>query len=185
MYFTYFQGFPTRKTPAAEFYFRGDHLVYVFPTDEGLTLVAISVPIAEFGRYRNDAEGEMMSMLTGLPDLAPRLAAARRAAPIKGAGNIPCFQRIPYGEGWALVGDSGQVFDPWSGQGIDHASQHAVLLADLLHQYLQNQKTWQEAMSEYHTLRNSTSKKNFESTRWFSRDLRPMARGALRNRGLL
>ena len=185
MYFTYFQGLPTGETPAAEFYFRGDHLVYVFPTDEGLTLIAISVPIAEFGRYRNDAEREMMSMLTDLPALAPRLAAARRAAPVKGAGNIPCYQRIPYGAGWVLVGDSGQVFDPWSGQGIDHASQHAVLLADLLHQYLQNQKTWQEAMSDYHTLRNSSSKKNFENTRRFSRDLRPMARGALRNRGLL
>jgi 2-polyprenyl-6-methoxyphenol hydroxylase-like FAD-dependent oxidoreductase len=185
MYFTYFQGFPRGETSAAEFYFRGDHLVYVFPTDKELTLIAISVPIAEFERYRKDAEGEMMSMLTNLPLLAPRLAAARRAAPVKGAGNIPCYQRIPYGAGWVLVGDSGQVFDPWSGQGIDHASQHAVLLADLLHQYLQNQKTWQDAMSEYHTLRNSSSKKNFESTRRFSRDLRPMARGALRNRGLL
>lgn len=185
MFFTYFHGLPKGETTAAEFYFRGDHLVYVFPTDEELTLIAISVPITEFGRYRNDAEREMMSMLTDLPALAPRLTAAHRVAPIKGAGNIPCYQRIPYGAGWALVGDSGQVFDPWSGQGIDHASQHAVLLADLLHQYLENQKTWQEAMSEYHTLRNSSSKKNFENTRRFSRDLRPMARGALRNRGLL
>lgn len=36
------------------------------------------------------------------------------------------YQRVPYGDGWALIGDSGQVFDPWSGQGIDHASQHAI-----------------------------------------------------------
>lgn len=184
MYYTYFEGLRPRENPAAEFYFRGDHLVYVFPTDGELTLIAISVPISEFDRYRKDSRHEMMSMLESLPGLAPRLKSAEIAAPIKGAGNIPCYQRVPYGEGWALVGDSGQVFDPWSGQGIDHASQHAVMLAELLHEYFEGKKQWGEAMSEYHALRNSSSRKNFQNTRRFARDLRPMSHGALKNRGL-
>ncbi len=48
------------------------------------------------------------------------------------AGSIPGYQRKPFGEGWALVGDAAQVMDPWSGQGIDQASTHAGYLADAL-----------------------------------------------------
>jgi len=184
MYFSYYKNIHPIDKPAAEFYFRGDHLVYVFPTDANLTLIAISVPIAEFDLYRKDAEGEMMKVLETLPALAPRLKKAEKAAPIKGAGNIPCYLRVPYGNGWALVGDAALAFDPWSGQGIDHASQHAIMLADRLDEFLKNKKTWSEAMSQYHAERNKSSKKNFMSTRKFARDLRPMSQGALKNRGL-
>jgi flavin-dependent dehydrogenase len=184
MYYTYFQGLVPRENPAAEFYFRGDHLVYVFATDANRTLVAVSVPISEFKQYRKDAKNEMMSMLESLPALAPRLKPAEIVAPVKGAGNIPCYQRVPYGDGWVLVGDSGQVFDPWSGQGIDHASQHAVMLAEALHDIFEDKKEWSDAMSGYHSLRNSSSRKNFENTRKFARDIRPMSHGALKNRGL-
>jgi 2-polyprenyl-6-methoxyphenol hydroxylase-like FAD-dependent oxidoreductase len=183
MYYSYFKKIVPLETSSAEFYFQGDRLVYVFPTDENLTLVAVSVPISEFDAYRRDAEGEMMSFLNGIPSLAPRLQPAEMAAPIKGAGNIPCYMRVPYGDGWALVGDSGLVFDPWSGQGIDHASQHAVMLADELHEYFQNKKTWEAAMSAYNALRNKSSKNNFERTRVVARDLRVMTRAALWSRG--
>ena len=183
MYYSYYKNIHPIDKPAAEFYFRGDHLVYVFPTDADLTLIAISVPIAEFDIYKKDAEGEMMKVLETLPALAPRLKKAERAAPVKGAGNIPCYLRVPYGNGWALVGDAALAFDPWSGQGIDHASQHAIMLADCLSAFLKNKKTWDEAMSQYHSERNASSKKNFMSTRKFARDLRPMSRGALKNRG--
>src|SRR3990172_4569382 len=51
MYYTYFQGLQSQDGPAAEFHFRGNHLVYVFPTDGNLTLVAASIPISEFGEF--------------------------------------------------------------------------------------------------------------------------------------
>jgi len=185
MYFSYFQNLPPLERPTAEFYFRGDHLVYVFATDENLTLIAVSVPIAEFELYRKDAKTEMFSVLESLPDLLPRLKSAEMVVPIKGAGNIPCYLRVPYGDGWALVGDSGLVFDPWSGQGIDHASQHAVMLADVLHEFFENKKTWDQAMSSYHAQRNRSSKKNFERTRTVARDIRVMSQAALKARGIL
>ena len=184
MYFTYFQNITPLEVPTAEFYFRGDHLVYVFPTDGELFLVAVSVPISEFDAYRKDAEGEVMAILNSLPSLAPRLQSAEIASPFKGAANIPCYLRTPYGKGWALVGDSSLVFDPWSGQGIDHASQHAIMLADTLHEVFDNKKTWDEAMSQYHSQRNDSSRKNFNRTRTFARDIRPMSAGALKTRGL-
>jgi len=184
MYYAYFQNLTSHNPPAAEYYFRSDHLVYVFPTDAELTLIAISIPISEFDQFRKDLAGNMSAELKLLPALAPRFEQAKMVTPIKGAGNIPCYLRVPFGAGWALVGDAALIFDPWSGQGIDHASMHAVMLAESLCDFLTEKKTWSESMSEYHTLRNTSSKKNFESTRKFARDLRPMSHGALKNRGL-
>lgn len=185
MYYSYFRGLQAQPGPAAEHHYRGNHLVYVFPTDGDLTLIAASVPVSEFDSFRADPEGRFMAALESLPTLVQRLKIAERTAPVKGAGNIPCYQRVPYGEGWALVGDAGQVMDPWSGQGIDHASTHAVMLADSLHRWLTEQISWEQAMSEYHTARSTWSHKTFERTRMYASDLRPMTQAALKRRGLV
>ena len=184
MYFTYFKNLKPLPLPTAEHYFRGDHLTYVFPTDEQLTMIATSVPISEFDTFRSDPEGSYYSALKTIPSLEPRLKEAEQAAAIKGAGNIPCYQRVPYGPGWALVGDSAQIMDPWSGQGIDHASTHATMLADTLNTWLTKKSTWKEEMQKYHQKRNEWSRKSFERTAKFAKDLRPMTRAALLHRNL-
>jgi flavin-dependent dehydrogenase len=35
---------------------------------------------------------------------------------------------VPWGPGWALVGDAAMHQDPWSGLGIDMAGVHATFL---------------------------------------------------------
>jgi len=184
MYFTYFKNLKPFKTPTAEHYFRGNHLTYVFPTDEQLTLVAVTVPISEFDDFRRDPQGSFYSALGNISSLGPRLEKAEQAAPIKGAGNIPSYQRVPYGPGWVLVGDAAQVMDPWSGQGIDHASMHAVMLAEALDSWLTGKSPWENAMQKYHQERNAWSRKTFERTSRFAKDLRPMTRAALMRRNL-
>lgn len=184
MYYTYFHGLDSLSGPAAEHYFRGNNLVYVFPTDNDLTLVAISVPIADFAVFRQDSEGQLMARLESLEALAPRLRRAERVAPVKGAGNIPCYQRVPYGPGWVLVGDAAQILDPWSGQGIDHAGTHAVMLAEALHTFLSEEAPWDAAMAGYHSSRNNWSRKTYQRTISYARDLRPMTRAALVKRGI-
>jgi len=184
MYFTYFKNLKPYKSPTAEHYFRGNHLFYVFPTDENLTLIAVTVPIAEFDAFRREPQESYYSVLESIVSLGPRLENAEQAAPIKGAGNIPCYQRIPYGPGWALVGDAAQVMDPWSGQGIDHASTHAVMLAEAFDAWLRGQSPWEDAMQTYHQERNEWSRKTFERTSKFAKDLRPMTRAALMRRNL-
>jgi len=129
----------------------GDSLTYVFPTDADLTLVAVSMDIKEFPSFRKEPLERMRSHLDSLPLLAPRLRTAEVAVEVKGAGNIPCYQRMPYGSGWALVGDSQQVLDPWSGMGIDHATTHASMLADSMHRFLSDASSWEASMGEYHT----------------------------------
>jgi len=184
MYYTYFKKLKPLKTPTAEHYFRGNHLFYVFPTDNDLTLIALTVPISEFDEFRHDTQGSYVSALGSISSLAPRLQKAERAAPIKGAGNIPCYQRVPYGPGWTLVGDAAQIMDPWSGQGIDHASTHAAILSDALDEWLNERLSWEDAMEKYHRKKNEWSHKTYERTSKFAKDLRSMTRAALMRRKL-
>lgn len=186
MYYTYFHGIkPLDEAALAEHHFVGDTLTYVFPTDANLTLVAVTLPIDEFASFKKEPLKRLRAHLDSLPLLAPRLARAEIAAEVKGAGNIPCYQRVPYGSGWVLVGDSQQVMDPWSGMGIDHAATHASMLADSLHRFLTDAGTWEVTMSDYHAQARRWSEKTYRRTSTYAADLRPMTRAALQKRGLV
>lgn len=185
MYYTYFQGIePLDEVSFAEHHFVGDTLTYVFPTDGDLTLVAVSMPISEFVSFKKEPLKRLRAHLDSLPMLEMRLRRAEAAAEVKGAGNIPCYQRVPYGAGWALVGDAQQVVDPWSGMGIDHATTHASILADSLHGFLSGEADWESSMSDYHTQSRAWSEKSYRRTSTYAADLRPMTRLALRKRGM-
>jgi 2-polyprenyl-6-methoxyphenol hydroxylase-like FAD-dependent oxidoreductase len=185
MYYTYFHGIqPLETASVAEHHFVGDTLTYVFPTDSNLTLVAVSTPISEFPEFKKEPQKYLLAHLESLPLLVPRLRQAEIAAEVKGAGNIPCYQRVPYGPGWALVGDAQQVLDPWSGMGIDHATTHASVLADSLDRFLRNEATWDAAMRDYHSQARQWSEKTYRRTSTYAADLRPMTLAALQKRGL-
>lgn len=185
MYYSYFRDIePLEETSLAEHHFVGDTLTYIFPTDADLTLVAVSMPIDEFASFKKEPLKRLRAHLDALPLLAPRLHKAQLAAEVKGAGNIPCYQRVPYGPGWALVGDAGQIMDPWSGMGIDHATTHASLLADSLHRFLCDDAAWDASLSHYHTQARRWSEKTYRRTSTYAADLRPMTRAALQRRGL-
>jgi len=184
MYYTYFQGLePLDEVSFAEHHFVGDTLTYVFPTDGDLTLVAVSMPISEFASFKKEPLTRLCAHLDSLRLLAPRLRKAEIAAEVKGAGNIPCYQRVPYGPGWALVGDAQQVVDPWSGMGIDHATTHASILADSLHRFLCGEAAWESSMCDYHTQSRTWSEKSYRRTATYAADLRPMTCLALQKRG--
>ncbi len=185
MYYAYYKGIEAKEGPAAEFHYRGNNLVYCLPCDGNLTLVAASVPIADFAEFKRDPGGRLEQELQSMSALKERVSRAERVGPVRGTGSIPGILRVPYGEGWALVGDAGMVIDPWSGQGIDQGSTAAVFLARELNEYLSGTKDWEEAMQNYHKERNEFSLKTFGRTCKFGRDLRPMTRAALENRGLL
>lgn len=185
MYYAYFAHFDSPPRPAAEFHYRGNRLVYVFPTDGGLTLLAASVPIEEFPAFKTDPERRLHAELESMPQVQRRLHKAERIGPVKGAGNIPGYQRVPFGNGWALVGDSEQIMDPWSGQGIDQASTHALFLSNALDRWLSGTVSWDDAMQEYNRRRHEFSDRTFERTCTYARDFRPMTEAALKKRGLV
>jgi 2-polyprenyl-6-methoxyphenol hydroxylase-like FAD-dependent oxidoreductase len=184
MYYTYFEGLDSLEEPTAEHHFAGNTLTYIFPTDANLTLVALSLPIADFHSVKKEPLKRLQAHLESLPLLAARLGKAEIQVKMSGAGNIPCYQRVPYGPGWALVGDAHQIMDPWSGMGIDHATTHADFLADSLHRWLKGEAGWETAMNEYHGQARGWSAKTYHRTSTYAGDLRPMTRAALQRRGL-
>ena len=185
MYYGYFRGLDPSPGPAAEFHFRGNRLVYVFPTDGNLTLVASSIPIAEFETFKKNLSESFAAEVNLMTELKSRFARAEQAGPLMGSAVIPGYRKVPFGEGWALAGDAEQVMDPWSGQGIDQASTHATMLADGLLKWFSGPTTWAEAMAEYHNRRNDFSVKTYERTCMVARDLRTLTGPALKKRGLV
>lgn len=185
MYYAYFAGLEPQEDSAAEWHYRGNELVYVFGCDAGLTLLAVSVPIAEFPAWRRNGSRLFLERLRARPTLAPRLGRAERVGKLFGAGNIPCHIRVPYGPGWVLVGDAGLIMDPWSGQGIDQGSTHAVLVADGLHRWLSGEVSWKTAMDEFHAARNAFTEKAYTRTSTYATDLRPMTHAAIERRGFV
>lgn len=185
MYYAYYKDLPPNEGPAAEFHFSGNYLVYAFPCDGNLTLLAASVPIADFAQFKSDPEVHFEQELGKMVALKDRLKVATREGPVRGTGSIPGRLRIPYGEVWALAGDAAMVIDPWSGQGIDQGSTGTTYLARELDEYLSGRKEWGAAMQSYHQSRNEFSLKTYVSTCKYSRDLRPMTRAALASRNLL
>jgi flavin-dependent dehydrogenase len=156
----------------------------LFPADGNLTMVALSLPIDQFRAFKKEPLRQLQAQLESLPLLASRLAKAEIASEIYGAGNIPCYQRLPYGPGWALVGDAQQVLDPWSGMGIDHGATHADFLAKALDRWLKEEATWETAMNDYHIQARAWSRKQYRRTSTFAADFRSMTRAALQKRGL-
>lgn len=184
-YYAYFRDLDSFDMPTAEHHFVGNTISYVFPTDYDLTMVAISMPIQGFADFKKSPLRNFMSHLESLPLLVARLKDARLMSKLYGSGNIPSYQRMPYGSGWVLTGDAQQVMDPWSGMGIDHATTHADMLADSLNSWMNNHSTWDAAMSEYHERIRSYSKKAFQRTTTYAADLRLMTHAALKKRGVL
>jgi len=184
MYYGYFVGLLPQDPPAAEHHYRGNELVYVFPCDNRLTLLAVSVPIAEFPAWKRDGRRLFLERLRARPTLAPRLAKAEWVGRLYGAGDIPCYRRVPYGPGWVLVGDAGLIQDPWSGRGIEQGSTHAVLLAEALHRWLSGVASWEVVMADFHAARNAAADKPYRRTCGNAGDFRPMLAAALQRRGL-
>lgn len=185
MYYAYYKDVVPNDGPAAEFHYRENNLMYCFPTDGDLTLIAASAPVSNFPEFKRDPEGRLEQEIRSMVALADRVDPTKREGLVRGTASIPGRLRIPYGDGWALVGDAGMVLDPWSGQGIDQASTHANFLAQELHDFLIGSKDWETSMRNYHKLRNDFSMKTFQRTCAYSRDLRPMTHTALETRGLL
>jgi flavin-dependent dehydrogenase len=184
MYYAYYRKISKEEGPAAEFHYKGNTLVYCFPCDSELTLVAASIPVEQFPLFKKNLDEEFNSTINSMVVLAPKFREAEREGPIKGSGNIPGWLRIPYGKGWALTGDAGMIMDPWSGQGIDQASTHSLFLAESLDEYLSGSKEWANALNTYHQKRNEYSLKTYQRTCRYSKDLRPMTAAALAKRGL-
>lgn len=133
LYYRYVANMPAPRGGAPdgpEFSLLGDELAYVFPSDAGLTCVAISVNLAEYEQLRHAAAERFDALLRRHTGLWERYHSGVQRGRIFGSGPQDDYVRQAAGPGWALVGDAGIHQDPWSGAGMDSAGVSAAMLVD-------------------------------------------------------
>jgi 2-polyprenyl-6-methoxyphenol hydroxylase-like FAD-dependent oxidoreductase len=123
-----------------------------FPTNDGLTLLAVGWPYAEAAAYKADVESNYRKTLELVPEFAARVRDATREARFAGGSVANCF-RQPYGPGWALVGDAGYDKDPITAQGISDAFWDAEHVTAALGDAFDGRQTFDEAMAAWHRSR--------------------------------
>jgi flavin-dependent dehydrogenase len=122
-----------------------------FTTNDGLTLVSVGVPTADF----SDPEATFDSVLAAIaPDIASEVAEAVRVERFRFTAGIASFLRTPAGPGWVLVGDAGFTKDPLSAHGISCALRDAEFAADAVIAGLESPDREASAGQRFTALRN-------------------------------
>ena len=160
-YYSYWADVPVQ---GGEIYRVGRRMLGAWPTNDGLTMIYIAWPAAEFDAFRADVEGGYMATIDLAPRLAERVHAGRRAERIVGSGEMVNYYRKPYGPGWALVGDAGYIKDPITGLGISDAFRDAELLANALDVGFSGRAPLDSALATYEQKRNEVSKPFYDVT---------------------
>jgi flavin-dependent dehydrogenase len=159
-YYSYWSGVPLE---GVELYPRPGRTIVADKTNDGLTLVCLVRPKAEFERMRSNVEAEFMrEVRENAPALYERLRAGRREERFGGTGFLPNFFRKPYGEGWALVGDAGYPKDPITAQGITNGFSHAEMLAEAIDAGFSGRREMKDALADYERARNEEVMAMFE-----------------------
>jgi flavin-dependent dehydrogenase len=161
-YYSYWSGVPIE---GVELYPRAGRMIVVDKTNDGLTLVVVVWPVAEFQRVKGNIETEFMHVIRqSVPTLAERLESGRREERFAGTGFIPNFLRQPYGAGWALVGDAAYHKDPITAQGITNSFSHAEMLFEALDEVFSGRVKMKQALADYERRRNEEVLPMFEYT---------------------
>jgi flavin-dependent dehydrogenase len=160
-YYSYFSGVTIDDI---ELYVRDRHAFGGVPTNDGLHLVMVNWPAADFPRVRTDVERHVARALESAPDFAERVLAGRREEKWYGTAGVPGFFRKPYGKGWALVGDASYNRDPITAQGISDAFIDAGNLAEAVGLVLSGQRSFEESMRAHEIARNERVRPMYEFT---------------------
>ncbi len=159
--YTYWSGLPT---DGGELYQRDRQAVGLWPTNDELTMSYVAWPIERFETLRSDIEGNLVATLEAA-GLGDRVHAAERVERVRATPDVPNAIRVPYGPGWALVGDAGVVMDPITGQGIGHAMRDAELLAEAVTAGLGGARPLDDALAGFRAVRDHDRIPMWEFTR--------------------
>ena len=173
MYFRYLRGYAplNREHDGPEFSMLGDELAYAFPSDDGVTCVAVSINLSAFDRFRASPERAFEERVHAHPGLAGRFDAATPDSRLLGSGPKDAVIRTPVGSGWALVGDACLHQDPWTGLGMDNAANEATFLAESVVAWLRGGVDEAEALDTYRRRRDEAITPGFDFTATAGRNL--------------
>ena len=132
------------------------------PTNDDLTIINQAAPVDEAGHYRTNIEAAFAETLAMAPDLARRIAKAERVERFRLTTDTQGFFRVPYGPGWALVGDAGYHKDAITAQGMLDAFRDAELLATAIDDGLES--NLDDALRSYQQTRDAAVLPMYEFT---------------------
>ena len=161
---TYYAYWSEMPVSGVEIHIRPDRAAAAIPTHDGLTLVLVGWPVSEVDANRADLAGNYYKTLEMVPDFAARVTAGTRQSRFFGTADLPGFFRVPYGPGWALVGDAGYHKDPCTAQGISDAFRDAELLTSALDDALGGRRPYDDAMADYHQSRDEHAQPMYDLT---------------------
>lgn len=156
IFYAYYRNVEPLAEPSAVVYSCPDRQsgVLLFDADEGLTVVSVGIPAAQFEQARKDPEAALERTWRSVGELDQRLRNAERATPVMGQASVDSYYRHSYGPGWALVGDAGHYIDPITGQGINNALRSAELFGEAWAR-TRRRSSWLGAMAEYQRQRDA------------------------------
>ena len=115
-----------------EMHVEGDGYVGIADVGNGVTTVALVVPMRRARELSVGREAFLERWLASKRQLAPRFARATRVSPVVVTGPFASRARRASVPGAALVGDAADFLDPFTGEGIYAALRGGELLADFI-----------------------------------------------------
>jgi flavin-dependent dehydrogenase len=125
------------------------------PTNDGLACLIVAWPQEQFSEVKRDIERHHLAAFDVAPAFKEEVMSGKREERFYGTGDVQNYFRKPYGDGWALVGDAGYHKDPILAQGISDAFRDASLLAKAIDDVLTGRATWESALADYESSRNT------------------------------
>jgi flavin-dependent dehydrogenase len=166
MYYRYATDWESQDQIGPEFLLDGEAFCYAFPSDGGVTCLAVSVRIDEHLRSHGDAGGRLDAALRDNPRTADRLDRATWVSGVYQGLPADSVWRAGCGAGWALVGDAGTAQDPWAGVGMDSAARQAEAFSEA---FLGDPEDWEAV---YEQRRREGTYDDFAETTRLAPDLR-------------
>lgn len=164
-YYSYFKGVEPAYSEPSLVTYQGaiPFPVEVFSSDadDGLTGIGVQAPQHAFRAFRHDPGGMIAQCVNGIAVLSDRMRHAVRVTRVMGMLIPAMYKRIPFGPGWALVGDASIYFNPITGQGLGFACKGSVWLSDAIRSWRMG-IPFDQAMHNYQVTRDHFSFHNYD-----------------------
>ncbi len=144
------------ETEGVHFQFTPGVTSGLIPTDDNLVCVYLGLPAS----VMKDIKGERdfrFHLDRSHPQIAASMGNASRRSPFRGTPGLPGFLRQSWGQGWALVGDSGYCKDPVSAHGLSAALRDSELCARAVDRALADPVEAADALRGYQETRDRLS----------------------------
>ena len=137
-----------RRGTCSQMWFRGGEIGYVFPNDDGITVIAYMATKERLDAFRTDPGKALERSMAVFPD-CPELASAEPQGDTLVIKDYPNLWRPPTVRNIAFVGDALMSIDPLWGVGCGFAFQSAEWLVDAIAPALKQGQPLARALKRY------------------------------------